>query len=915
MRFTPSYQDVLLAGPRMLRKIGSFVSTAGGPESSIGELPLDPAHEVHLDTLRRLVGDPPLYETLDRQIQATRDWEATDMAQHTAVRSSGLSVDGVRGFGSVFSYATSRWAIACIAMAIILNRTHIYAATRRRLRLRWTARLLIRITPIILISVQAVRILQSLQCQTSPDFAQLRWNTGTKSSELMFAHPNRFFNGLATHILFASDEQSCRAVQMIPADDPSSSYDLRGSLSRLWPLFGSFCMSHFLETLSCAVQGRRHAYETAMTLFEQSLAFAEADAAVSNQLTWTKMAKLAPRASQATAGTTIALSRSMIMRRVNTPPEVLFVAFLSALTHISSHILGIFDLQAKCRLIHTGFWAFCFMATIMSSALAFDLDDPNSQGLLRYPTVCIIGLIPHMLVLLGIILCLFIYGLGVVLSALSPPPGEDHLPLTLRQRIARAHQNMQAVSFSDIRITREMDIYTALLRTGFAAVTMASEAVYLNEDRGVGLQRHTWLEEARLKEAEDLQRAWIGSGLGHDRYDQIGAIGLVPVKEGGAVTANGFSRERAAQKVPATQGERVLRVGGVGAGERSARWTMALGLFLNICKLFLRIGAITLLWILSIARIRAQPAALVRLARRQASKDGEKYGGARSEARAAPMRDGAGATMNAQDIESEITRQSEDQSPEAIDTSLYEYFLKGGWWGTQDESGDYQPDQVNDDWDTTSVISASTTSEHSDDETDWESDIDDGQRTPTQRSLHGDQAQPSLVDTPFSMTDLARLLQPQSAEERSHAQALVAHFQSDRIVTRSHFRRLEQLQRTRILTNPGSGMNHLGGNVGSATTSRHAKLTPEEEEHLLEQLLLSRRNGPTVSRDSSNAGLVGENGPQCVVCQCSPRSVIVWPCRCLSLCDECRIALAMNNFDKCVCCRREVMSFSRIFVP
>merc|ERR1712000_357054 len=101
--------------------------------------------------------------TLDRQIQATRDWEATDMAQHTAVRSSGLSVDGVRGFGSVFSYATSRWAIACIAMAIILNRTHIYAATRRRLRLRWTARLLIRITPIILISVQAVRILQSLQ--------------------------------------------------------------------------------------------------------------------------------------------------------------------------------------------------------------------------------------------------------------------------------------------------------------------------------------------------------------------------------------------------------------------------------------------------------------------------------------------------------------------------------------------------------------------------------------------------------------------------------------------------------------------------------------------------------------------------------------------------------------------------------
>ena len=51
------------------------------------------------------------------------------------------------------------------------------------------------------------------------------------------------------------------------------------------------------------------------------------------------------------------------------------------------------------------------------------------------------------------------------------------------------------------------------------------------------------------------------------------------------------------------------------------------------------------------------------------------------------------------------------------------------------------------------------------------------------------------------------------------------------------------------------------------------------------------------------------------VCQSSPRSIIVWPCRCLSLCDDCRVTLAMNNFDKCVCCRRDVVSFSRVFVP
>ncbi|UKZ47885.1 hypothetical protein TrVGV298_002119 [Trichoderma virens] len=48
-----------------------------------------------------------------------------------------LSLDGVRGLGSVFSYATNRWTLWCITMAAFLNRTHIFAATQRRLRLRW----------------------------------------------------------------------------------------------------------------------------------------------------------------------------------------------------------------------------------------------------------------------------------------------------------------------------------------------------------------------------------------------------------------------------------------------------------------------------------------------------------------------------------------------------------------------------------------------------------------------------------------------------------------------------------------------------------------------------------------------------------------------------------------------------------
>lgn len=893
-RYTPSVEDLVWAGPRMLTKVGSFILGDNAARMSNGA-----------DLIQPVTVDPNLYNVMEPIAEANGGGPS-------------MTVDGggIRGLGSVFSYVMSRWALAVIAISIVLNRTVIYAATRRRLRLKWSARLLLRSLPLGVLAVQVVQLLLSLQCQASPDFAFLRWGDSSVRSELMFSYPNRFFNSLGAKLLGSSDVQACQAVGMIPSPDGDTG-GMRGSLSRLWPLFGSFCLSRFIETLSCAVQGRPHAFETALTLFELSLAFAEADAAVNNQLAWGKLAR--PATSKTSiSGNTITLTKSMIMWRVNTSPEVLFVALISSMTHISSHLLGIFDLQAKYRLYNTGFWLLCFITTLLWNAATFDHSDPASQGFLRFPTVCIISLVPHILVLTGIIICLFIYGSGVFLSALCPPAEEERLPLSFRERLARAHENMQAnASLSEIRITREMDIYTALLRTGFTAVTMASEAVYLNEDRAVGLKDRTWLEEARLQEAEELQNTWTDIYRSTTRFDQLGAIGLVPLKEGATSSTSGYSKERAAQKVPNARAERGMRVGvnGVGASERSARWIQAIDLFVNIYKLLFRINAIVLIWALGVLRIRYRPQWLLRLARRTKGDPAAESQSVESANRPPTAgRRGIQSEMDALDIEAEIRRTGKAQTEENLDSDLYNYWISGGWWGSNDSSGDYRPQAADDDWDTTSMISATTADGQS--ESDWESD--DGQRTPTQRSPNGSRAGSPQVDTPFTMKDLGRLLQPQSPEEQGNARALAAHFQSDRIVTRSQFKRLEQLQRTRILTNSGSGSHPIHGNVGGVP-ARSAKLTPEEEERLLEQLLLSRRqasakaNGPAAQAEGS-AGFTGD-GPQCVVCHSAPRAVIVWPCRCLSLCDDCRVSLAMNNFDKCVCCRREVMSFSRIYVP
>jgi hypothetical protein len=914
-RYAPSLEDLVWAGPRMVKKLSSFIAVTDSESlhqqgSTLQNIAQSAGQVIDNGLLRP--GPSNLHNIMDPATD-TFGGLAGGAADEAAARMSStrMTMESARGFGSVFSYATSKWAITTIVMAVILNRTHIYAATRRRLTLKPHVRLFLRILPIVLIGMQVIRLMQSIQCQTSPDFAYLRWGDSTKSSDLMFSHPNKFMNSLTATVLGSTDAESCLAAKMIPRPDDGLSRDLQGSLSRLWPLFGTVCLSHFVESVSCAVQGRGPAYETAMTLFEQSLAFAEADAAVSNQLGWGSLGK-APGITTSAATGSITLTRSMILKRVNTAPEVLFVALISAMTHLTSHVLGVFDLQARYRLVNTGFWAFCFMASLVWAAVGFDFDDPASQGLLRFPTVCIIGLIPHILVLVGIVVCMVIYGLALMLSVLSAPSptADEPRPGTFRERLRAAHENMQAnISLSEIRVTREMDIYTALLRTGFAAVTMASEAVYLNEDHGVNLKTHTWLEEARFREAEELQKHWVGLGLANSRYDQIGAIGLVPVEGGLRPGLSGYSRERAAQKVGKKGGERTLRAG-VGAAERSARWLIAFELFLSVNKLFARIGANILLWFLGIARIRARPGWLLRLARRRKETRSERVK-AKSTAKIAldEVNEHPLARPEGLDIEAEFRLREPEQSAEILDSELYNYWLNGGWWGSSDESGEFRPDSDEDDWDTTSVVTQSTTAD-----SDWESE-DEGQRTPTQRSVAYDRGETPQMDSPFSMGDLARLLQPGSAEERADAKKLAAHFQSDRIMTRSQFRRMEQIQRTRILTHhnstPGSGTK--------AGPSRNTKLTPEDEERLLEQLLLTRRQRPSGAASpgtwKDGASGMGSDGPQCVVCHTSPRSIIVWPCRCLSLCDDCRVSLAMNNFDKCVCCRREVISFSRIFVP
>ncbi|ODQ65110.1 hypothetical protein NADFUDRAFT_46867 [Nadsonia fulvescens var. elongata DSM 6958] len=92
-------------------------------------------------------------------------------------------------------------------------------------------------------------------------------------------------------------------------------------------------------------------------------------------------------------------------------------------------------------------------------------------------------------------------------------------------------------------------------------------------------------------------------------------------------------------------------------------------------------------------------------------------------------------------------------------------------------------------------------------------------------------------------------------------------------------------------------------------------LETENDRILLDVIRQRRFNDDTTTISGSQKDRNSSTAMLCVVCQANDRQVILWPCRCLALCEQCRLILASQSFNGCVCCRREVEGFSQIFIP
>lgn len=911
----------------------------------------------------------------------------------TAALWEAFEMGNIRSLGGMLNFLLSRWVLACLAMALILNRINVYASSRHRIFLTWEKRLTLRIVSILLFVRQVRQLLQAMRCQTSPQFSQLRYGEPGRNSTLDWGTSGGWLYTLSSALLYGTnDNDACAAVGMgQPSPDLAAPY---GSFSLLWPMFLCTCLSHLIEAISCSLQQIPLMTETAMSVFEHSLAFAEAETMLYNALGLGFLGSSKPKtlsstvsASQATtaeSGSTFhasaivlaitdvatSLSGPHALNGMNVPTEVLLIALISCCNSLSSHVIAVFNRQRSLRLINTGVWAMCFVSAFVwgflkvSNLARVDADGGEGRlvsGLLHFPTICIVGFTPHLLILIGMSTCVGIYLLALLLTALSLESNAAITqPTGLWQRFVIAHQNLQAsLQIRGLDIKWHEDIYTALLRIGFTALTAASEAVFLNEGRSVEVHRFTWLEEDRLDEVRKDRYERVQGGLLADPHFHITEeYGLPPAPGVDGAPLNwqsGYAKERTYELKDADGRNRQAvfeddkvtvypnpRTGGVGAVQRSTRFYLLYLFWRGI--LFLLGGWLAYFAGLFLDRVgvTVRPHWLRRLvgeSQKRAVAERERNK-AENRLRKQETLDfwyltDAGELVTPDrdelDIEHEMRRRIMMEHPgedsanveEKLDDTLYQWWKMHGWWGSSDDSGDYRPPPEESFDDTTSVVSISTAASVSDDR-EWQSDSE-GRRTPTQSRPFPSTCsmrETASFDSPLDAETLARLLNPTDRASKDEARILASHlsasgpnqpWNSNKILTRSQYRRQLETDRTRILF---AGRHPSSNAPPSSSSSLPARpLTPGEESEILESLILSRREKVQRMPSQDPSSSSSSSGPLCVVCQTSPRTIIAWPCRCLCVCEDCRVSLALNNFGNCVTCRRNVSGFARLWVP
>lgn len=635
--------------------------------------------------------------------------------------------------GAFLSYLMSPYAILCICMAILLNRTVVFATTRTIAPLPFSYRLLLRSVAIYFLASRTIPLISAAGC----------------ASPIVMDYLPAFFQ----------PHGDCPRPPV------------------LWDLYWGICISHFIETFSSVIQGQTPHSDTGMTLFEYSMAFQE-------------------------------VQSSEVLHF-----EVTVVAITSALSLISLHTLGIFN-SFNYRLIPSSIFGASFL-----SYFAWSVFNGN---LLYFPTVCIIGYLPNLIISCAIIVCFAVYLLSALMAG-----GTDNL----------------ATSWARANISLKDDFYGCLFKIGVLALTVTSQATFDQETTIVKQPSCTWIEnevdfEFKKPTAKPAEPTELAPPLLNVQSENLPPYMQSYARQSPYGKESPLPPELTKNQAH-PKADRSYKVTTFSRFHMLAKILQALVLIMaqflfNVC------------WNLGLKHVW-----------RPKTEPDEHNSNEETE----PLQNQEAANFevcNGDDVEN------------------YQKLLWGDLLSEKDGSEDYVPEDD----------AYSTDEEGLEYESDFENE---GTRSASDYVSHVARQRGRVSQEPTTKSTLQELYDLIIPTESSLLSLLAPKIPKDVETKRILISHLEDAEQGHPVTR-----------------SRYSKRTWDESQALLR--LIEERRRKFVADDEVRETL-------CVVCQTAHRQIILWPCRCLSLCDECRLALVTQDFKGCVCCRREVTSFSKIYVP
>ncbi len=533
--------------------------------------------------------------------------------------------------------------------------------------------------------------------------------------------------------------------------------------------------------------------------------------------------------------------------------ELLSISLFSAVSQLSVHLFGILNLN-NYRLIPSSIFGLSFLIYFATSVF--------NGTILKFPAVCIIGYFPQLLTCFIILLCLFIYTMAAIFAG-----GRNNLST-----------NLNSIHFS-----MDEDYYSCLMKLGVVSLTSASKIAYLNESASIQYLSTTWLD-AELQNKLLNNKGYNKSPYSRESLSppEYHSTGQLTFGESGETTTGRGSKRR-----------RFFLTW--------VRVSSAYKMIKSICSIFLKMISTAMLKFWNFIS--------------------QKYGFKNFKNKNKNNRKNSNLNLSDSKLKSEhkLGNKNNNQKEIRAYLSRHSYMYNDNNLSTRDLLGpdlpDYDPTpeyQYNEDSDYEDGYEYD--SEYASDSDIEEIDRNDSESIKTGYMGSVQLSHQAMLRSPLPKTNRMNRFQKQFKNQKEkNSNAIVLELFNAVEFTRLIAPITEEDHHSQTIL-----AMHLSQETNKRLTRSQfqTQLSQKEnnESDELIRLINSRRPRKHINDgDDEDLGINEENC--CAVCHVNQRQIVLWPCRCFAICEECRMALAMRNFNSCVCCRRDVESFSRIFSP